>query len=100
MAYIKQVYKQSFIEKMETLLPYNYKINQYYQNPYNSNQYIMRNSSGYFHIIEIVKNKYGYTYNHFRINKNESIINTGERYGYYNTIEVVKNIIMEDENDV
>jgi len=97
MSYIKQIYNQSFIEKIETLLPEHYNINQYYQNKYNSNQYIMRNSKGYFHIMEIINTKYGYTFNHYRINKNEMLEDTGEHYTYYRTIEEIKNHIEKEE---
>lgn len=51
MSYIPQIYSQSFIEQMETLLPENYTMNKYYQSINNNDQYIMRNSKGYFHII-------------------------------------------------
>lgn len=94
---IKQIYKQSFIEQIETLLPEHYTLNKYYQSKINSNQYIMQNSKGYFHIMEIVKTKRGFTFNHFRIDKNEKVIDTGERYGYYDTIELIKNSIEQEE---
>lgn len=94
---IKQIYKQSFIEQMETLLPEHYSLNQYYESKVNSNQYIMRNSKGYFHIMEIVRTKYGFTFNHYRIDKNENIVDTGEHFNYFNTLEEIKNSIEQEE---
>mgnify|MGYP000909835177 CR=1 FL=1 len=94
---MKLIYKQSFIEQIETLLPEHYTLNKYYESKINSNQYIMRNSKGYFHIMEIVKTKYGFTFNHYRIDKNEKIIDTGEHYSYYDTIEAIKNSIEQEE---
>jgi len=93
MACIKTVYNLSFIEKIETLLPEHYTINKYHQSTNNSKQYIMRNSKGYFHIMEIVKTNYGFTFNHYRINKNEMIEDTGEHYEYFKTLEEIKNNI-------
>ncbi len=97
MSYIPQIYSQSFIEQMETLLPENYTINQYHQRINNHNQYIMRNSKGYFHILQIVKIQYGYTFNHYRINKKEMIEDTGDRYKNFNTIKEAKNFIEQEE---
>lgn len=90
---IPQIYKHEFIEKMETLFPEQYYFNTYYQNPYNMYQYIMRNSRGYFHVKEIINTKYGYTIKHYRIDKNEKIIDTGDRYGYFKTLPDIKKLI-------
>jgi hypothetical protein len=90
---LNSVYNISFIEKMETLLPQEYKLNKYYQSITNENQYIMRNSKGYFHIKEIVKTKYGFTFNHYRINKNEKIIDARDVFDYYDSIDEIKNIM-------
>jgi len=94
---IKQIYKQSFIEQIETMLPKHYNINQYYQSKINNNQYIMRNSRGYFHIMEIIKTKYGFTFNHYRIDKDEKIIDTGEHFQHFETLELIKNSIKQEE---
>lgn len=99
MAVITQIYKQPFIEKIETLLPEHYQLNTYYQNFNNSSQYIMRNSKGYFHIMEIIKTKYGYTFNHYRIDKNEMMVDTGNHYGYYQSITDIRKSIEQEEKE-
>ena len=97
MSYIPQIYSQSLIDKIESLLPENYTLNEYHQSNNNSNQYIMRNVKGYFHIMEIVKIQYGFTFNHYRINKKEMIEDTGDRYKNCNTIKEAKNFIEQGE---
>lgn len=92
---IPQIYKHEFIEKMETLFPEQYYLDTYYQNPYNMYQYIMRNSRGYFHVKEIIHTKYGYTINHYRIDKSEKIIDTGDRYGFFKTLPEIKKLIWQ-----
>lgn len=97
MSYIPQIYSQSFIEQMETLLPENYTINKYYQSINNNDQYIMRNSKGYFHIMEVVRTTYGFTFNHYRINKNAVVEDVGERYKIFSTKADAKNFMEQEE---
>lgn len=97
MSYIPQIYSQSFIEQMETLLPENYTMNKYYQSINNNDQYIMRNSKGYFHIMEVVRTTYGFTFIHYRINKNAVVVDVGERYKIFNTKADAKNFIEQGE---
>lgn len=96
MSVIKQIYNIAFTEKIETLLPEHYSLNTYYKSKDNDYQYIMRNSQGYFHIMEITKIQHGFTFNHYKINKNEMIEDLGGHYKHYKTLEEITSSIEQE----
>jgi hypothetical protein len=88
--FIKQVYSQEFEEKISALMPKDYYLNQWYKNPNNQYQYIKKNTKGYYHIMEIVKNRLGgkkcFTFIHYLVTKDEMLKDTGRYYDFYETI--------------
>jgi hypothetical protein len=92
---MKSIYDEKIDKLISELLPINYYIDTYYQSKINKHQFIKKNNKGYIHVLQIVKNKqYGYTIQHYRMNKSGMLEDLTDRYGYYKSIDEVTEIIL------
>lgn len=84
-------YTGQLAEKVYNLLPNPHKANTYYK--ITEGRYIYQNTKGYIHMLEILKDELGYTFDEYILKNNNKLENITEHYQHFNTKqEAIDNI--------